>query len=165
MSASCWYTGIGSQNCTARSNTFFRLSSVPYMFSRFSRATHTFSFSCSSLEQHRDRGLTERNDFKQRLTSIWRFYSPERDGFEGPLSHGSGLLDLRGLQVMSHVLQPEQGAVGRGQKQPLEGGRVLGPQVWIHQLGFPLHQGSFCRLLLLLQLMVRLLLGLGTDGR
>ncbi|KAF3843992.1 hypothetical protein F7725_016040, partial [Dissostichus mawsoni] len=50
MSASCWKTGMGSQNCSARSNTFFRLSSVPYRFSRFSSATHTFSFSCSSLQ-------------------------------------------------------------------------------------------------------------------
>lgn len=47
-------------------------------------------------------------------SSIYSFSGPERDGFEGPLSHSSGLLDLRGLQVMSHVLQPEQGAVGRG---------------------------------------------------
>ncbi|TNN71201.1 hypothetical protein EYF80_018549 [Liparis tanakae] len=138
MSASCWYTSAGSQNCSARSNTFFRLSSVPYMFSRLSRATHTFSFSCSSLDQHKH---------------------------EGPLGHGAGLLDLGGLQMVSHVLEPEQGAVGGGEEQALEGAAILGPQARIHELRLALHQGLLRRLLLLLELVARPLLGLAGGER
>lgn len=88
------------------------------------------------------------------------FQSPEGDGFEGPLSHSTGLFNLCGLQVVSHVLEPQQGAVGGSEEQPLEGGRVLGPQAWIHQLSLPLHQSFLCRLFLLFQLVTRLLLGL-----
>lgn len=85
---------------------------------------------------------------------------PEGDRFEGPLGDSAGLLDLGGLQVVGHVLEPQQGAVGGGEEETLEGGCILGPQAGIHQLGFPLYQGLFRLLLLLLQLVSRLLLGL-----
>lgn len=85
---------------------------------------------------------------------------PEGDRFEGPLGHSAGLLDLGGLQVMGHVLEPQQGAVGGGEEETLEGGRVLGPQARIHQLSFPLYQGLFRLLFLLLKLVSRFLLGL-----
>lgn len=85
---------------------------------------------------------------------------PEGDGLQGPLRHRAGLLDLRSLQVVGHVLQPQQGAVGGGQDEALKGGGVLRPQVWVHQLCLTLNQSPLRRLLLLLQLMARLLLGL-----
>lgn len=85
---------------------------------------------------------------------------PEGDRFEGPLGHSAGLLDLGGLQVVGHVLEPQQGAVGGGEEETLEGGCVLGPQAGIHQLGFPLYKGLFRLLFLLLKLVSRLLLGL-----
>lgn len=85
---------------------------------------------------------------------------PEGDRFEGPLGHSTGLLDLGGLQVVGHVLEPQQGAVGGGEEETLEGSCVLGPQAGIHQLRFPLYQGLFRLLFLLLKLVSRLLLGL-----
>ena len=45
---------------------------------------------------------------------------PEGDGFEGPLGHGLGLLDLGGFQVVGHVPDPHQGAVGGLQDQPVK---------------------------------------------
>lgn len=62
--------------------------------------------------------------------------------------------------MVSHVLEPKQRAVGGTQEQTLEGNRILGPQVGIHQLSLPLHQGPLCRLLLFLQLVARLFLRL-----
>lgn len=85
---------------------------------------------------------------------------PEGDGFQSPLGHRAGLLYLGGLQVMGHVLEPQQRAVGGGQQEALEGGGVLRPQAGVHQLGLALHQSLLCVLLLLLELMPRLLLGL-----
>lgn len=78
--------------------------------------------------------------------------SPEGDGFEGPLCHGAGLLDLGGLKMVGHVLEPQQGAVGRSKEQTLKGSCVLRLQAGIHQLNLPLYQGLLCRLLLLLKL-------------
>lgn len=67
--------------------------------------------------------------------------------------------------MVSHVLEPKQGAVGGSKEQTLEGGRILGPQARIHQLSLPLYQGLLCRLFLLLKLMARLLLGLADRGK
>lgn len=89
--------------------------------------------------------------------------SPEGDGFEGPLGHGASLLDLGGLKMMGHVLEPQQGAVGRSKEQALEGSCVLRLQAGIHQLSLPLHQRLLCRLLLPLKLVPGLFLGLA-DG-
>lgn len=89
--------------------------------------------------------------------------SPEGDGFEGPLCHSTSLLNLGGLEMMGHVLEPQQGAVGGSKEQTLKGGYVLGLQFGIHQLSLSLHQGLLRRFLRLLKLMARLFLGL-TDG-
>ncbi|KAG7223842.1 hypothetical protein INR49_026525 [Caranx melampygus] len=86
--------------------------------------------------------------------------SPEGNRFQSPLSHSTGLLNLCGLQVMCHVLQPKQRAVGRGKEQALEGHCVFRAQVWIHELSFPLYQRLLRCLLLLLHLMTGLLLRL-----
>lgn len=91
---------------------------------------------------------------------ITGFSPPEGDGFQSPLSHRAGLLYLGGLQVVGHVLEPQQRAVGGSQQEALEGSGILWPQAGVHQLGLALHQSLLCLLLLLLDLMPRLLLGL-----
>ena len=49
MASNLKKTSMGSFCCRADSKTFTRDSWVPYRFSRFIKATHTFSFSPSSL--------------------------------------------------------------------------------------------------------------------
>ena len=75
---------------------------------------------------------------------------PEGDGLKGPLSHGTGLLDLRGLQVESHVLQPQNRAIGGAQHQSVKIIRGLWLPPRIHQR--LLNAGQFLLCLLLLQL-------------
>lgn len=45
---------------------------------------------------------------------------PEANCFKCSLCHSSGLLNLRSLEVESHVLQPEDGAVGTAQHQAIK---------------------------------------------
>lgn len=66
--------------------------------------------------------------------------------------------------MVSHVLEPKQGAVGCGKQQALKGSCILGLQGRIHKLGLPLYQGLLCCLLLLLKIMTRLLLGLVDES-
>lgn len=62
--------------------------------------------------------------------------------------------------MVSHVLEPQQGAVGGSKEQTLEGSSILRPQAGVHQLSLLLHQVLLCCLLLLLKLMTSLFLGL-----
>lgn len=91
--------------------------------------------------------------------------TPEGDGFQSPLGHRAGLLYLGGLQVVGHVLEPQQRTVGGSQQEALKGAGVLWPQAGVHQLGLTLHQSLLSLLLLLLQLMPSLLLGLKWGRR
>lgn len=83
--------------------------------------------------------------------------SPEGDGFEGSLGDGSCLLDLRGLQMKGHVLQPEERAVRGREEQALKRRRVVWPNRRVHKLRLQLGELLFCVLLLLLKLFTSLL--------
>lgn len=78
---------------------------------------------------------------------------PETDCFKCSLCHSSGLVNLCSLEVESHVLQPEDGAVGTAQHQTVEVICWLGLPTRVHQSCL-----CFAKLLLLLLLLQLLLL-------
>lgn len=47
-------------------------------------------------------------------------FLPEANCFKRSLCHSSGLLNLSSLEVESHVLQPEDGAIGTAQHQAVK---------------------------------------------
>lgn len=86
------------------------------------------------------------------LDLIATVFSPEGDGFEGSLADRTRLLDLRGLQMESHVLQPEEGAVWRRQEQTLKRHCAVRTHRRVHELRLQLAELLLRVLLLLLQL-------------
>lgn len=89
---------------------------------------------------------------KNRENHLKPVFAPEGDGFEGSLADRACLLDLSGLQMESHVLQPEEGAVRRRQEQTLKRHRAVRTHGRVHELRLQLAELLLRVLLLLLQL-------------
>ena len=72
-------------------------------------------------------------------SQFWHsFYLPERDALQCSARHGSGLVHFGRLQMERHVTQPQEGAVGRLENEPVKVRGRLGQPVNVQLLSFHL---------------------------